>query len=60
MGGVFELVARVIGSYTLPSVMGYSGICASGPAAWFSAALPLAVAYYIIINSPKIKALSKV
>ncbi|MBP5252058.1 MAG: MATE family efflux transporter [Treponema sp.] len=55
MGGVFELIARVVGAYTLPSVMGYSGICASGPAAWIAATAPLAVAYYIIMSSKRQK-----
>lgn len=51
MGGVFELIARTAGAYFLPSLMGYTGICASGPAAWIAATVPLAVAYYIIMRT---------
>ncbi len=50
MGGVFELFARSIAAYTLPSLIGYAGICAAEPLAWFSAALPLAIAYYVTIK----------
>ncbi len=50
MGGVFELVARTVAAYTLPTVMGFTGIIAAGPLAWFSAAVPLAIAYYITIT----------
>lgn len=53
MGGVFELAARSIAAYTLPSVMGYAGICAAGPIAWWAATLPLAFACYIQLNSKK-------
>ncbi|MBP5158238.1 MAG: MATE family efflux transporter [Treponema sp.] len=49
MGGVFELVARSAAAFILPAVIGYAGICLSEPLAWASAAIPLAIAYYIII-----------
>ncbi|MBB5219316.1 MATE family efflux transporter [Treponema rectale] len=53
MGGVFELVARTVAAYTLPSVLGYAGICAAGPIAWAAAAIPLAFACYIQLYSKK-------
>lgn len=45
MGGVFELITRLAVSYTLPDLLGFRGICLSGPLAWVSAAVPLAIAY---------------
>ena len=50
MGGVFELVARSAAAFILPGLIGYAGICLSEPLAWASAAIPLAIAYYYIIN----------
>ncbi len=50
MAGLFELIARSIVAFTLPHVIGYTGICLSDPAAWLSAAIPLAIAYKIKIN----------
>lgn len=50
MGGVFELVARSVASFTLPVVAGYLGICLAGPLAWASAALPLAIATVVILS----------
>ena len=47
MGGVCELVARAIAAFTLPKVIGFTGICLSDPVAWISAAIPLMVTYYI-------------
>lgn len=60
MGGVFELFARSIAAYTLPGFTGFSGICIAQPIAWFSAAIPLAVAYFTIIRQMenKVKGLS--
>lgn len=57
MGGVFELVARTIGAYTLPKLWDYGGICASEPLAWVSATVPLGIAYYIIMKNFKLKTL---
>lgn len=53
MGGFFELVARTAGAFTLPVFLGYTGICLAGPIAWFSAALPLCIAYFYIIKRLK-------
>jgi len=46
MGGVFELITRVLASYLLPGLIGFRGICLAGPLAWISAAVPLGIAYY--------------
>lgn len=54
MGGVFELAARAVAAYTLPQLIGFTGICAADPLAWVAATVPLAVAYYIIIARLKI------
>ncbi len=50
MAGIFELVARCIVAFTLPHIIGYTGICLSDPAAWLAAAIPLMIAYTIKIN----------
>jgi len=50
LAGVFELVARVICSYTLPNVMGYTGICLTGPIAWIAATIPLGITYFKVIK----------
>lgn len=54
MAGVFELVTRTIAAYALPMVMGYAGICLAGPLAWISAAVPLLIAYLVIIRRFKL------
>ena len=50
MAGFFELIARTIAAYTLPGIIGYTGIIIAGPIAWFSAAIPLWIAYMVIIK----------
>lgn len=54
MAGVSELVARTVAAYTLPAVLDYAGICLAGPLAWIAAAVPLMVAYTVIIRRFKI------
>ncbi|MGG7179332.1 MATE family efflux transporter [Clostridium paraputrificum] len=51
MAGVFELVARALVAFTLPSFIGYLGICLSDPIAWVFAAIPLAYTYFKRINT---------
>ena len=51
MGGVFELIARSAAAFALPAVLGFAGICAAEPLAWFAAAIPLAIAYYVTIRT---------
>mgnify|MGYP003377487337 FL=1 len=51
MAGVGELVARSIVAFTLPTIIGYTGICLAGPMAWIAAALPLMFDYFKKVNS---------
>jgi Na+-driven multidrug efflux pump len=46
LAGVFELIARVVVSYTLPEYIGYISVCLAGPIAWLAAVIPLAITYY--------------
>lgn len=55
MGGVAELVARTVASFTLPHIFGFAGICAAGPCAWVLATYPLAIAYYVMMRHFKIR-----
>ena len=50
MGGVFELVARIVGAAMFPHFFGYAGICLAEPAAWLLATVPLGIAYYRIMR----------
>ena len=50
MAGVFELIARALVAFTLPSVIGFTGICLSDPVAWIAAAVPLMITYYRKMN----------
>ncbi|MBO5353936.1 MAG: MATE family efflux transporter [Lachnospiraceae bacterium] len=50
MAGVFELIARGVVSFTLPAVLGFTGICLAGPVAWMAAAIPLGITYFIEIK----------
>lgn len=45
LGGVLELFARAIVVLTLPSIIGYDGICLAHPIAWTSAII-LLIPYY--------------
>lgn len=50
MAGVFELIARAVVSFTLPGIIGFTGICLAGPIAWVAAAVPLGIVYFIEIK----------
>ncbi|SFD17231.1 MATE family efflux transporter [Clostridium uliginosum] len=50
MAGVAELVVRVIVAFTLPTFIGYTGICLASPIAWIAATIPLAIKYFKTIN----------
>jgi putative efflux protein, MATE family len=50
LGGIFELVARVIVIIVLTKPFGYAGICWANPVAWIFALIPLIPAYYYRIN----------
>lgn len=51
MAGVYELLARTIVSFTLPLVIGYTGVCLAGPMAWIAASVPLIITFYKKINT---------
>lgn len=51
MAGACELVVRVVVAFTLPSLIGYAGICLASPLAWIGATIPLSIAYFIRINN---------
>ena len=51
MAGAAELLARVVVAFTLPSLIGYAGICLASPLAWIAATIPLAFAYFKRINN---------
>lgn len=46
MGGIFELVARVIAVAILAPRWGFTGICLADPCAWIAALIPLIPVYY--------------
>ena len=50
MAGFYELIARSLISFTLPTFIGYLGICLASPFAWFSATIPLYFTYKKKIN----------
>ena len=50
MAGVAEMVARIVVAFTLPSLLGFTGIALADPAAWIAAAVPLGITYHKRIN----------
>lgn len=46
MGGVAELIARVIVAFMAP-IIGYAGVCFATPIAWVAAAVPLVITWFI-------------
>jgi putative MATE family efflux protein len=50
MAGVAEMLARTIVAFTLPNLLGFTGIALADPAAWIAAAIPLGITYYKRIN----------
>ena len=50
MAGVAEMLARTIVAFTLPKLLGFTGIALADPAAWLAAAIPLGIVYYKRIN----------
>lgn len=46
MAGVYELLARALVAFTLPNVLGFTGICLADPVAWLAAAIPLGLTYF--------------
>lgn len=50
MGGVFELVMRIVAAVTLPKRLGFFGVCLADPIAWVAAAVLLAISYFVIFK----------
>lgn len=46
MAGFYELVARSLVAFILPSFIGYLGICLADPLAWIFAVVPLGFTYH--------------
>ncbi|MDO4553520.1 MAG: MATE family efflux transporter [Lachnospiraceae bacterium] len=55
MGGIGELVARILIVLTLPATMGYLGICFASPMAWIFADIPLVGKYIWMMRKYKKK-----
>jgi len=54
LGGVTEFVARLLVIFTLPTILGYLGVCLASPVAWLATAMLLLVRYrQWIKNLPK-------
>jgi len=47
LGGVTEFVARLLVIFTLPSMLGYVGVCLASPVAWLATAILLFVRYLV-------------
>lgn len=50
LAGVLELVTRTVVALTLPGMIGYQGICLTGPMAWLTAAVYLFICYQFVIR----------
>lgn len=50
MAGACELLARFVVAFTLPVLLGYTGICLASPLAWIAATIPLSITYFKRIN----------
>lgn len=50
LAGVIELILRSIVAFTLPSFLGFTGICLASPLAWIGACLPLCITYLIVMH----------
>lgn len=48
--GLFELIARAAVASLLVNYLGYTAICIAGPAAWYSAGIPLFITYVILMK----------
>ncbi len=53
MGGVTELLCRSLAAFTLPKLIGYTGICVAGSIAWVCASSLLIISYAVIIKKVK-------
>ena len=50
LGGVFELIARVLVIVLLTSSYGYYGVCFSDSLAWVFALIPLIPLFFVVYN----------
>ena len=50
LSGFAELIMRILCVFTLAKILGFTGICFTGPAAWVGACVPLTIAYYYNIR----------
>ena len=55
MAGAYELIARAIVAFTLPSQLEFMGICLADPVAWMAAVIPLGITYFKRIKSLSIQ-----
>lgn len=53
LAGVMELVMRCFAAIFLSGVLGFAGACWSNPLAWIGAAIPLIIAYFMIMKKMK-------
>lgn len=51
MAGAYEMIARIVVAFYLPTYIGFIGVALADPAAWLAAAIPLMIAYYKKINT---------
>ncbi len=51
IGGVIELVMRIVASLFLVKVLGYLGLCLSNPCAWLGVDILFIASYYVIIHN---------
>jgi Na+-driven multidrug efflux pump len=58
LGGVAELIARMIVIAILAAPFGFAGICWAHPVAWISALIPIIPAYYYYVKKQESKQLS--
>jgi len=50
MGGVMELIARVVVAYIAAKYMSFTGVCAANIAAWVAAAVYLWIVYLVVMK----------
>lgn len=55
LGGAGELVARLVVAFTLPKVIGFTGICLASPIAWILAIIPLIWKYVRMTRNISVK-----
>ena len=50
LGGVSELLLRVVAAFVFARYFGYPGVCLASPAAWIGATVILIVTYAIVMR----------